>query len=64
MTSRSRSNAVLTLLASYPPAAGRRRRNSGDGGPQSSGLVDSGDYSKSWDTAAAYFKGAITKEKC
>ena len=26
-------------------------------------LVDSGDYSKSWDTAAAYFKGAITKEK-
>lgn len=26
-------------------------------------LVDSGDYSKSWDTAAAYFRGAVTKEK-
>ena len=26
-------------------------------------LVDSGDYSKSWDAAAAYFRGAVTKEK-
>lgn len=26
-------------------------------------LVDSGDYAKSWDTAAAYFKRAVTKEK-
>ena len=26
-------------------------------------LVDAGDYAKSWDTAAAYFQGAITKEK-
>ncbi|MGB6995402.1 MAG: DUF4019 domain-containing protein [Thermoanaerobaculia bacterium] len=26
-------------------------------------LVDTGDYSKSWETAAAYFKGALTKEK-
>ncbi|TNF70536.1 MAG: DUF4019 domain-containing protein [Acidobacteria bacterium] len=26
-------------------------------------LVDAGDYAKSWDAAAAYFRGAITKEK-
>ena len=26
-------------------------------------VVDSGDYTKSWDTAAAYFRGAVTKEK-
>lgn len=26
-------------------------------------LVDSGDYTKSWETAAVYFKGAVTKEK-
>lgn len=26
-------------------------------------LVDSGDFAKSWDTAAAYFRGALTKEK-
>lgn len=26
-------------------------------------LVDSGKYSKSWDTAAAYFKAAVTKEQ-
>ncbi len=27
------------------------------------GLVDSGNYAKSWDTAAEYFKRAVTKEQ-
>ena len=26
-------------------------------------LVDEGEYAKSWDTAATYFKGAVTEEK-
>lgn len=66
MTSRSRL-ALLALLALVlqPPAmaAETPETEALEAAEAWLAVVDSGDYAKSWDTAAAYFKGAITKEK-
>lgn len=66
MTSRSRL-ALLALLALVlqPPAiaAETPEAEALEAAETWLALVDSGDYAKSWDAAAAYFKGAITKEK-
>jgi hypothetical protein len=66
MTSRSRL-ALLALLALVlqPPAiaAETPETEALEAAETWLALVDSGDYAKSWDAAAAYFKGAITKEK-
>ena len=66
MTSRSRL-ALLALLALVlqPPAiaAETPETEALEAAEAWLALVDSGDYDKSWDTAAAYCRGAITKEK-
>lgn len=66
MTSKSRLTVLALLAFIFLPlavAAETPEREALEVAEAWLAVVDSGDYAKSWDTAAAYFKGAITKEK-
>ena len=56
--------AVLGLLLSYTSMASEEKENRAvEAAEKWLALVDEGKYGESWETAAVYFKNAITKDK-
>lgn len=56
--------AILALCLSYNAIASEEKENKAvEVAEKWLTLVDEGKYSESWETAAVYFKNAITKEK-